>query len=84
MKDIKTSSGFQCQLDETCLDDMELFDAICEMEGGNLMVTPMVVSKILGDNKKALYEHLRTSNGRVPASKVTEELSEIITALGKK
>lgn len=84
MKEIITSSGFKCSIDENRLDDMELFDAICEMEGGNLLVVPVIVSKILGNEKKALYDHLRQEDGRVPTTKVTEELADIMNALGKK
>lgn len=84
MKQIETSSGFKCELDEGCLDDMELFDAICAMERGDAMQTPIVMSKILGEHKKALYEHLRDEKGRVPTTKAAAELTEIITQLGKK
>lgn len=84
MKQIKTSSGFECEIDETCLDDMELFDAIAEMQAGNAMAIPTVMSKILGSAKPALYAHLRDEKGRVPTARAAAELTEIIQLIGKK
>jgi len=85
MKQIKTASGFECEIDETCLDDMELFDAIAEMQGGNALAMKTVMTKILGEsNKAALYAHLRNEKGRVPTAQAANELTEIIGLIGKK
>lgn len=84
MKSVTTQSGFCCELDETALDDMELFDALTGLDGGDMGVLPLVVSKIMGPHKKALYDHLRADNGTVPIGAVTAEIRDIILALGGK
>lgn len=81
MKQITTSSGFTVELDESRLNDMELFDALCALSGGDKMSLPVVVGKILGDSKKALYDHLRAENGAVPIPAVEAEVLEIMQAL---
>lgn len=85
IRQIKTSTGFECEIDDTKLDDMELFEDIVELENGNALVLPRVMTRVLGnDVKKALYEHLRGDDGRVPTQKATEALTEIMQILGKK
>lgn len=84
MKSVTTESGFSCEIDETCLDDMELFDAICDIEQGQTVKLPIVVSKILGANKKALYDFHRTEDGRVPSAVVLQDVTDIFNQLGKK
>lgn len=85
MKRVNTSTGFSCDIDETCIDDLELFDMIVEMEGGNAKMTPKVITKILGEEgKRALYDHVRDAQGRVPMGAAAAELTQIFEALGKK
>lgn len=85
MKHITTSSGFELDIDEQILDDMELFDAIIALEKGDGTAVPAVVSKIAGKDRQRLYDHVRTEAGRVPTGDVTREITEIIEALnGKK
>ena len=84
MKTITTASGFTCELDEDRLNDMELFDAICDLSDGRRTALPVVVNKIMGREKKRLYDHLRAENGTVPVDRVTEEVFEILKALGGK
>ena len=71
-------------IDENILDDMELFDAVAELQDGNGMMIPKVVSKVCGDQKKAVYDHCRAEDGRVPVQAVTEIVSEIFEALNAK
>ena len=84
MKTVTTKSGFTCELDEAKLNDMELFDALTELDAGNMSVLPKVVSKIMGESKPALYDHVRGENGIVPIEKVTAELRDVVIALGGK
>lgn len=81
MKQITTSSGFSVEIDESRLNDMELFDALCELTRGDRTALPTVVGKIMGGSKKALYEHLRAENGTVPINAVEAEVVEIMQAL---
>ncbi|MCD7838129.1 MAG: hypothetical protein LUG65_04380 [Clostridiales bacterium] len=84
-----TKSGFSFSVDEVAAaaDNMELLDALAEMESDN---DPLAVSRVcrllLGrDTRKALYDHLRTEDGRVPVAQVVAELLEIMgsTSAGK-
>lgn len=84
MKTVTTSSGFTAELDETRLNDMELFEDLMALDSGKTIVLPAVVGRIMGENKKRLYDHLRAENGTVPIEKVTAEVMEIITLLGAK
>jgi len=84
MKHIKTATGFEADIDESCIDDMELFDAVAELQGGNVFAVPTVINKLCGEHKKELYDHCRLENGRVPTQAVITEITEIFTALNAK
>lgn len=82
----KTKSGFAFEIEEDAFNDMELFEALCDLDEGKATAAASVCRRILGDRKKALYEHLRTESGRVPMDKVMEEIADMIAAAkeGKK
>ena len=78
----KTTSGFEYELDESALDDYELLEDLCELDEGNISKTISVLNRILGkEQKDRLKEHLRTENGRVPASKMMFEIGEIFNSV---
>lgn len=73
----KTNSGFEFEIQEHVLDSMELLEAIVEADE-NPLVMPKIVNMILGkEQKKKLYEHLRTKDGNVPIMAVAQEVAEI-------
>lgn len=84
VKHIKTSTGFEMEIDDSCLDDMELFEAVADLQGGNNLAVPIVVRKIFGKDKKALYDHCRLESGRVPTQAISEEIREVFEALNGK
>ena len=78
-----TASGFAWQLDDAVLNNMELVDALAEMQEENPLQISAVCRLVLGKaQRKALYDHLRTEDGRVPADQVSAALNEIFLALG--
>lgn len=81
-----TRSGFAFEVPEDIANDMELFESLCDMDSGDVKAVVPVVRRVLGDRKKALYDHLRNENGRVPIEAVVEEIIDIINAAkgGKK
>ena len=81
-----TSSGFAFEVSEDIGNDMELFEALCDLEDGKVTAIMPVFRKVLGDQKQALYDHLREKDGRVPMDKAQEEILEIFNAIrdGKK
>ena len=84
----ETTSGYHFEIDETRFDDFEVLDAIADMDSG---VPTRLISglstflvKVLGvDGRKALYDHVRTQDGRVPTENVRTEVREILTAGGE-
>lgn len=81
-----TRSGFEFSVPEDVANDMELFEALCDLDNGDATAVVPVVRRVLGDQKKKLYDHLRTESGRVPVEKVAEEIADILAAVkdGKK
>ncbi len=81
--EITTKSGFTCEIDPETLNNMELVDALAEVQNGNKLAYPTVCLLILGRETRArLYDHLRNEAGRVPPEDVDRELTEIMSALG--
>ena len=79
-----TSSGFNWQIEEDALDDMELLDALSEIDGGKLDAVSAACLHLLGkEQRAALYDHRRDERGRVRISDVSNELGEILLALNE-
>lgn len=82
-----TSTGFSWEIEEDALDDMELLDALTDLDGGKLNAVSPVCLHLLGERQRAaLYDHNRDESGRVRVSAVSNELGEILMELkdGKK
>lgn len=81
---ITTKSGFTCDLPENAADNMELVDALAEMQGdSDILAVSRVLRLLVGDDiRKALYDHLRV-DGRVPLAAVQTEITDIFSALGQ-
>lgn len=78
-----TESGFKFSIDADACDDMEIVDALYEMDHGNLSESSFVVRRLLGeDQKRRLYDHARGKNGRVSSQKVMAELTDIFKRVG--
>jgi len=78
----KTESGFSIELEENALDNMEVLDALSDLDEGNPLAMSRLVVKLLGkDGKKRLYDHLRTEDGRVPASAVESAIMELFQSI---
>lgn len=81
---ITTNSGFTCDIDPDVLNNMELVDALADVQNGNKLAYPTVCLLVLGRQTRAeLYDHLRNKAGRVPTADVDREMTEIMQALGK-
>lgn len=80
----KTSSGFAFSISDEALDNMELLDAIADTCDGKVLAVSKVCRLLLGDEqRKRLYDHLRSESGSVPSGAVSKELLEIFNAGGK-
>lgn len=84
MKQIKTQTGFECEIDPIVMDDMEVLDLVVRIEKGDPLAYSDFTNKILGDNKARLYDHVREQDGRVPMAKIGEEVADILDQIGEK
>jgi len=79
----KTSSGFEFEVSEHALDNMELVDLIAEGSEDPLTVSKIVKMVLGTEQRKKLYDHVRTEDGRVPTAVVGTEIAEIFSAFGE-
>ena len=77
-----TKSGFEFHIKDEVLDNMELVDAIAELDTNPTAISS-VTRLLLGDQKEVLYDHLRTKDGRVPIGAVSNAVTEMMAAGGK-
>ena len=74
----KTKSGFTYCIPEKRIHNMELLDALVEVERGNGAALPKVVNLLLdADAKQKLYDHVRDEDGTVPVEAVATEIYDI-------
>ena len=83
MKKGKLANGFEYEVDEMVLDDMELLDAVAEAQDENPLKISQVITMVLGkEQKRHLYDHIRNENGRVPTAAAIDAIMELFEALG--
>ena len=79
----KTSTGFEFEIDSRNLDNMELIDIMAEVDE-NALLLPKMCEMILGkEQKKKLYDHVRTEDNRVPVEPLANEITEIFNSTGE-
>ena len=62
----------------------EIVDLFADVQEGNIIAVSKATTLLLGkEQKKLLYDHLRTEKGNVPAEAFAEELQDIFESLGK-
>lgn len=82
---VKTTTGFECEIDPLVMDDMEVFDLVVRIDEGDTLAYSPFLTKLLGKEDKArLYDHVREEDGRVPIGKVAAEVGEILEQAGGK
>ena len=76
----KTKTGFEYTFNEDLINDMEVIDALAEVQSGeNILAASTVVKKLFSaEDRKRLYDHVRLEDGRVPPDALMEEVAEII------
>ena len=73
-----TESGFRYTLPPDALDDYELLENLCDIDNGDVSKITVIARQLLGDAQmEALKDHVRKENGRVPTSKMIEEIIQI-------
>lgn len=80
----KTKSGFEYAIENNVFDNMELVDTIAEATEDDPVALSKLVKMVLGtEQRKKLYDHLRTEDGRVPTAAVFAAVGEIFTSFGQ-
>lgn len=82
MSHIKTSSGFETDIDESRLDDYRLTKAIREAQT-SLFAIVDVVGFVLGEDEDRLIDHLVATTGKVSHADLRDEMNEIFTQLNE-
>lgn len=83
MKKGKLDNGFEYEVDEKVLDDMEMLDALAEAQGEDPLKISVVSKKLLGkEQRQRLYDHLRDEDGRVPVEVASQAIVDILLDLG--
>ena len=86
MNIVNVSFGsLELEIDRGVLDNMELVDALAEMQGDDdVLAVSRVAKMVLGtENRRKLYDHLRTDKGNVPVAKVAEAVQTIFKSMGE-
>jgi len=79
---ITLKSGFECEIEEDALDDMELLDDLSEVDDGKIWRVKNILQRLIGKEKqKELYEILRDERGRVSVTSVSDAFMELMEAV---
>lgn len=85
MTQIKLSCGFEAEIDETAVNDMEFLDALTQMQEGDPTGLSVICDMLLNKkDKKRLYDAVRDENGRATVEAVSAKIKEIFDQLGSK
>lgn len=77
---VKTISGVSVDINTAELNDMEFLDALALMQRGDPIGMSTVADKLLGEQKRAVYDSIRVE-GRVPVDVFTAELIGIFKTI---
>lgn len=84
MKQIRLDGDFEVTIAENALDNMELIDALVELDGGNPLAVSSTCALLFGkEQRQRLYNHLRAEDGRVPVAAVMKALTDTLTGFGQ-
>ena len=79
-----TVKDLTVEVDEKRLNDMELLEAVYDVQHDKPMEVITIVRKLFTDeSRKAIYDAVRTPEGNVPVAAVSEFVTAAISALGK-
>jgi hypothetical protein len=85
--EIKTKSGFVCNIKENKVKDWRYVDALAKWNSKNELeaLTGMneAITFLLGDDKARLMEHVTDKNGDMPADAIIKEFKEIQELMGE-
>lgn len=78
---MKTSSGFEIEIDKNVMDDWLLLKYLREIDKGNVQYVVDAIEKLIGkEGLEKLEKHLLEKFGKISAIQMTNEFYEIITS----
>lgn len=78
----KLSDGFEIEIDENCLDDWEMLDALNEIDKGSSGKIVDVAKMMLGeDGVGKLKEHFRSEGGKVSVTVMVSAITELMESV---
>ncbi len=85
--EVKTKSGFKCNIDENKVKDWRFAKALAKVDSGDesAIIEGLIyaVPFVLGEKGEAeLMKHVTDKAGNVPAEQMINEFREIVTLIG--
>ena len=78
-----TESGFKYSVDKEAVQDMEFIELVAESQKNPAKLPEMILWVLGEEQKKKLYDHVRTKKGRVPLDKIDAEFTQILQAVNQ-
>lgn len=86
MTNIKLSCGFEAEVDEEAINDVEMLEGLNDLREGD--VTAFIrILKLFGmekEDRNNLYQAIKGENRRAPIDKLMEQINEIFGQLNSK
>ncbi len=79
---IKFSNGFETDLPDDVMNNMEFIDLLAEDESNPIVLSKMALIVFGKEKKKELYEHCKNERGRVPVEAVSKCFEELFAQWG--
>lgn len=71
--------SFKYEIKDEALDDYELFEVLCDIDGGNTSLYPKAFKLLLGESQyETLKNALKKKNGRISTKGMMSVFSEIM------
>lgn len=87
MTQIKLSCGFEAEINEEAINDVEMLEELNALQDENDPTAFIRIAKLFGlqkEDRKLLYAALKGENGRTPVESFVQAVTEIFTQLNSK
>lgn len=85
MREVDYKGVIVVQIKDEAFDDIEVFEMIVDLDGGNVFVLPTLCKRLFGSDKyKEIKEALRDEDGIVHASEMSEFFMHVLQNSGQK
>lgn len=86
MTNIKLSCGFEAEVDEESINDVEMLENLNDLKEGDATAFIRIL-KLFGmekDDRNSLYQAIKGENRRAPIDKLMDQITEIFGQLNSK